>query len=154
MSCKGFKKIPSQVADTRHSGDLTHQERLNYVSAVLCLQHLPPRTPANVSAGARSRVSTWENRVDIEALFIQYDDFIVTHIQKTLQIHYTGNFLPWHRWFTYSYEKALRDECGYKGYQPVHRYPFHVWRHRQKLTATTVLGLAEICFCSSRFSHL
>lgn len=49
----------------------------------------------------------------------QYDDFIVTHIQQTLEIHYTGNFLPWHRWFTYSYEKALRDECGYKGYQPV-----------------------------------
>jgi tyrosinase len=44
---------------------------------------------------------------------------VVTHIQQTLDIHFTGNFLPWHRWFTYSYEKALRDECGYKGYQPV-----------------------------------
>jgi hypothetical protein len=75
MSCKGFKKIPSQVADTRHSGDLTHQERLNYVSAVLCLQHLPPRTPANVSAGARSRVSTWENRADIEAEAMRPDAF-------------------------------------------------------------------------------
>jgi hypothetical protein len=44
---------------------------------------------------------------------------VVTHIQQTLDIHFTGNFLPWHRWFTYSYEKALRDECGYRGYQPV-----------------------------------
>uniref|UniRef100_A0A0B7KKW5 Tyrosinase copper-binding domain-containing protein n=1 Tax=Bionectria ochroleuca TaxID=29856 RepID=A0A0B7KKW5_BIOOC len=26
---------------------------------------------------------------------------------------------PWHRWFLHRYEKALRDECGYKGYQPV-----------------------------------
>lgn len=41
----------------RSSGDLTHEERLDYVNAVLCLQHLPSRTPANVSAGARSRVS-------------------------------------------------------------------------------------------------
>jgi hypothetical protein len=46
-----------RLADKAQSGDLTHQQRLNYVNAVLCLQHLPPRTPANVSAGARSRVS-------------------------------------------------------------------------------------------------
>jgi hypothetical protein len=43
------------------SGDLTHEERLDYVNAVLCLQLLPPRTPANVSAGARSRVSIAHN---------------------------------------------------------------------------------------------
>jgi hypothetical protein len=49
----------------------------------------------------------------------KFDDFVVTHIQQTLDIHFTGKFLPWRRWFKYSYEKALRDECGYKGYQPV-----------------------------------
>ena len=49
----------------------------------------------------------------------QFEDFVVVHIQQTLTIHYTGNFPPWHRWFLYQYEKALRDECGYKGYQPV-----------------------------------
>ena len=49
----------------------------------------------------------------------QFDDFVVTHIQQTLTIHYTGNFMPWHRWFVYSYETALRDECNYTGYQPV-----------------------------------
>lgn len=27
-------------------------------------------------------------------------------------------FLPWHRWFTWTYDKALRDECGYRGSQP------------------------------------
>jgi tyrosinase len=27
--------------------------------------------------------------------------------------------MPWHRWYVHEYEKALRDECGYKGYQPV-----------------------------------
>lgn len=35
-----------------------------------------------------------------------------------LKIHNTGNFLPWHRWFTYAYEQTLRNECGYKGYHP------------------------------------
>ena len=29
-----------------------------------------------------------------------------------------GNFLTWHRYFTWQYEQALRNECGYKGYQP------------------------------------
>lgn len=27
-------------------------------------------------------------------------------------------FLAWHRYFVWQYEKALREECGYKGYQP------------------------------------
>lgn len=49
----------------------------------------------------------------------KFDDFVVTHIQQTLDIHYSGIFPPWHRWFVYQYEKALREECGYKGYQPV-----------------------------------
>ena len=29
-----------------------------------------------------------------------------------------GHFLPWHRYFGATYEKALREECGYKGAQP------------------------------------
>lgn len=49
----------------------------------------------------------------------QYDDFVATHIQHALSIHLTGNFLPWHRWLIHEYERALREECGYKGYQPV-----------------------------------
>jgi hypothetical protein len=73
----------------------------------LSLQSLPPRTPANVSSGARSR----------------FDDFTVVHIQQTLDIHFSGVFPPWHRWFVHSYEKALREECGYKGYQPYWDWP-------------------------------
>ena len=91
----------------REYGSLSREERLDYVNAVLCLQSLPPRTPANVSSGARSR----------------FDDFTVVHIQQTLYIHFSGVFPPWHRWFVHSYEKALREECGYKGYQPYWDWP-------------------------------
>jgi tyrosinase len=28
-----------------------------------------------------------------------------------------------HRYFTYAYEQTLRDECGYKGYQPYYNWP-------------------------------
>ncbi|KAK4125815.1 tyrosinase-like protein [Parathielavia appendiculata] len=91
----------------REYGSLSKSERLAYVNAVKCLQSKPPRTPASVAPGAKSR----------------FDDFVVTHIQQTLSIHYSGIFQPWHRWFVYQYEKALRDECGYTGYQPYWDWP-------------------------------
>lgn len=30
-----------------------------------------------------------------------------------------GNFASWHRYYTWAFEEALRNECGYKGAQPV-----------------------------------
>jgi hypothetical protein len=36
-----------------------------------------------------------------------------------MYIHGNGLFLTWHRYFVWAYEQALRDECGYEGYQPV-----------------------------------
>ncbi|TPX07819.1 uncharacterized protein E0L32_010506 [Thyridium curvatum] len=93
---------PDKLVTRREYGTLSRQEKLDYINAVKCLQSLPARTPANVSSGAKSR----------------FDDFVVTHIQQTMTIHYTGNFMPWHRWFVWSYENALREECNYTGYQP------------------------------------
>ncbi|KAK8122663.1 hypothetical protein PG984_011333 [Apiospora sp. TS-2023a] len=48
----------------------------------------------------------------------RYDDFVRVHINRTTSIHATGNFLTYHRYFVHLWEKALREECGYKGYQP------------------------------------
>jgi tyrosinase len=48
----------------------------------------------------------------------RYDDFVAVHINQTMSIHGTANFLSWHRWFVYAFEQALRNECGYKGFQP------------------------------------
>jgi tyrosinase len=55
----------------------------------------------------------------------RYDDFVATHIDQTLSIHYTGNFLSWHRYYTWLYEEALRNECGYTGTQPVSSCPVY-----------------------------
>lgn len=57
-----------------------------------------------------------------------------------MEIHYTGNFLPWHRWFTWSYEKALRDECGYNGYQPVCPQIFLMSMYTADDTISTGIG--------------
>jgi tyrosinase len=90
------------VAVRREWGSLSKQERKAYTDAVLCLQAKKANTPASLVPGAKSR----------------FDDWVSTHINQTLNIHYTGTFLAWHRYFTWQYEQALRNECGYKGYQP------------------------------------
>jgi tyrosinase len=79
---------------------LSATERKSYISAVQCLSKKAPKTPSSAAPGARNR----------------YDDFVATHINQTLTIHGTGNFLGWHRYFTWAYEQALRNECGYQGY--------------------------------------
>ncbi|KAK1751086.1 hypothetical protein QBC47DRAFT_434846 [Echria macrotheca] len=82
-------------------GDLTKQERKAYTDAVLCLQSKPSLTSAQ-APGAKSR----------------FDDYVVVHVQQTPRNHMSTFFLPWHRYYVWHYEQALRTECGYKGYQP------------------------------------
>jgi tyrosinase len=90
------------VAVRREWNSLSKAERKAYTDAVLCFQSKKAKTPASLIPGAKSR----------------FDDWVGTHINQTLGIHYTGTFLGWHRYFTWHYEQALRNECGYKGYQP------------------------------------
>ncbi|KAK8000725.1 hypothetical protein PG990_013325 [Apiospora arundinis] len=42
----------------------------------------------------------------------------ITPVDKTRTIHRSGSFLAWHRHYVWTFEQALRDECGYKGYLP------------------------------------
>ncbi|KAF1365762.1 Di-copper centre-containing protein [Lizonia empirigonia] len=81
---------------------MTGKERKAYTTAVQCMLSSPSNSDPSLVPGARNR----------------YDDFVGQHINQTLSIHGTGNFLTWHRMFVYSYEKALREECSYEGYQP------------------------------------
>ncbi|EWZ79971.1 tyrosinase [Fusarium oxysporum f. sp. lycopersici MN25] len=81
---------------------LSKKEKKAYINAVLCLRKKPSKADPAFAPGARTR----------------YDDFVAVHINQTLSIHGTGNFFTWHRYFTWAYEKALQDECGYKGTQP------------------------------------
>lgn len=51
----------------------TRKEKKAYINSVLCLQDLPSQTPNELAPGTKSR----------------YDDFVATHINQTLIIHYT-----------------------------------------------------------------
>ncbi|KAI1265449.1 Di-copper centre-containing protein [Xylariaceae sp. FL1019] len=88
---------------------LSSSEKKEYIGAVKCLQAKPSKADPSFAPGAKTR----------------YDDFVAVHINQTLSIHGTGNFLTWHRYFTYAYEQALRNECDYTGYQPYWNWLSH-----------------------------
>ncbi|KAK6067544.1 hypothetical protein SCUP234_11542 [Seiridium cupressi] len=90
------------AAVRREYSTLSNDEKLEYTNAVKCLMAKDPITPLDLAPGVRSR----------------YDDFVATHINQTWSIHACGAFLSWHRYFTWTFEQALRDECGYTGYLP------------------------------------
>ncbi|KAF9699242.1 hypothetical protein EKO04_002830 [Ascochyta lentis] len=92
----------SKAAVRKDWDSMSGKERKAYTTAVQCMLASPSKSDASLVPGARNR----------------YDDFVGQHINQTLSIHGTGNFLTWHRLFIYSYEKALREECSYKGHQP------------------------------------
>jgi len=56
--------------------------------------------------------------MDLNVLVIMIDLFHLPDAAKSLQIHGTGYFLPWHRLYVQTFENALRSKCGYTGVQP------------------------------------
>ncbi|PWY67908.1 tyrosinase central domain protein [Aspergillus heteromorphus CBS 117.55] len=98
---------PEQTTVRRDWADLSKQQRTDFIDAVWCLRRLPSTLPNDQYPGVRDR----------------YDDFVATHINYTLVIHNNGLFLPWHRELSYLFEKALQDECGYKGGLPYWNWP-------------------------------
>ncbi|KAF8155716.1 tyrosinase [Crassisporium funariophilum] len=80
---------------------LSTSEKGEYIGAVKCMQQRPAHD------------IIYEN-----AVRTRFDEFQATHMVIADRVHQTGQFLPWHRNFLYIYEKALREECGYKGAHP------------------------------------
>ncbi|GLA24715.1 hypothetical protein AnigIFM63326_000995 [Aspergillus niger] len=105
--------------------DLSTQERTDYIDAVWCLRGRPAVLPNDQYPGVRDR----------------HDDFVATHINYTLNIHNDGLLLPWHRHFTYLYEKALQDECDYQG-----TVPYWNWPTTTNLTASPVFDGSPTSF--------
>lgn len=100
-------KCTLETASIRREWDtLRPDEKKAYIKAVQCMLE-KPGISGHLAPGAKTR----------------YDDFLATHINQTLSIHGTGNFLSWHRYFTWTYEQALRNECGYKGTFPYLNWP-------------------------------
>ncbi|KAK0730293.1 hypothetical protein B0H67DRAFT_503586 [Lasiosphaeris hirsuta] len=110
---KGRPSVDAQIAKSktctkanlqvrREWGDISATDKKAYIAAMLCIFSKPSKLDKTKFPGAKSR----------------YDDFVVVHMNQTLSIHGTGSFLSWHRYYTWSFERILREECGYNGTQP------------------------------------
>jgi tyrosinase len=96
----------ANAAVRREWADLSVTEREEYVAAVQCLMKLPPKAPKDKYPGALSR----------------YDDFVAYHMTHAAELHDNYHLFPAHKHFLWVFEQALRNECGYKGYQPYMNY--------------------------------
>ncbi|KAH8648988.1 hypothetical protein BGZ60DRAFT_509291 [Tricladium varicosporioides] len=95
---------PETASIRKEWRSLTHTEKMAFVNAELCLMSLPGRSGL---PGAQSH----------------FDDFQAAHQQGTNTsdgdiIHYTPQFLAWHRWQLHAHEQILRLECNYTGTIP------------------------------------
>ena len=93
--------------------DLSEEQRQEYVAAVTCLMNLPPTVDKERFPGALSR----------------YDDFVAYHMTHAMELH--GNLFLFgaHKYYVWLFEKALREECGYTGYQPVGQLPYTILQY-------------------------
>ncbi|KAI0392138.1 hypothetical protein F5Y17DRAFT_437608 [Xylariaceae sp. FL0594] len=69
-------------------------DRQALIAAIKCLMNKPPsgNFPPSTS---------------------RYEDFARLHQLYANNIHQNGKFLPWHRYFLWSFEQVLRAECGF-----------------------------------------
>ncbi|KAI1103149.1 Di-copper centre-containing protein [Jackrogersella minutella] len=86
--------------------DMPEELRQNYTAAVTCLMKLPPTVDKERFPGALSR----------------YDDFVAFHMTHAMQLHDNLHLFGAHKYYVWLFEKALREECGYTGYQPYMNY--------------------------------
>ncbi|KAI5854711.1 hypothetical protein BZA05DRAFT_434947 [Tricharina praecox] len=84
---------------------LTIPQRKDYIRAVKCLHSTP---------------GTYQDLVP--SSLTMYEDFAAEHKLRTPFVHVESQFLPWHRYFVWVYENALRKQCGYEGTQPYWDY--------------------------------
>ncbi|KAL4911770.1 hypothetical protein BDW62DRAFT_217025 [Aspergillus aurantiobrunneus] len=78
---------------------LSADEKAEYLDVVQCLTDL-------------------DAKLGLEGVVNRFDDFQAVHSNQTPSIHWVGHFALWHRYFVATYEKYLRQECGYTGAQP------------------------------------
>jgi len=90
---------------------LSTKEKTNWIAAVNCLANKP-------SSGKLQQTVFPKDIPAYNANGSWYDDFSFVHMDLNSHIHNTGLFLPWHRYYVWSYEQSLKTLCGYTGVSP------------------------------------
>ncbi|KAM0721000.1 hypothetical protein Q7P37_003285 [Cladosporium fusiforme] len=81
---------------------MSNEDRKSFTDAVMCLKEVPATVDADTYPGVKSR----------------YDEYVATHINMTMNIHVTADFLAWHRNYIWEWEQDLINTCGYTGSLP------------------------------------
>jgi tyrosinase len=98
-----YQQCTPETIKTRVSFDtMAPWERQAYTDAVLCLMEQPSQL----------------DPVQYPAAINRYLDYAVIHVNRTSQVHISGYFTTWHRYFLHLYEEDLRNTCGYWGSFP------------------------------------
>ncbi|EXJ70108.1 uncharacterized protein A1O5_07181 [Cladophialophora psammophila CBS 110553] len=86
---------------------MTPEERKAYTDAIKCMATKPSQLDQTLYPAATNR----------------YMDYAVIHVLRTRQVHLSGFFLTWHRYFLHLFEEDLANECGYTGAIPYWNWP-------------------------------
>ncbi|KAK0712744.1 hypothetical protein B0T26DRAFT_780401 [Lasiosphaeria miniovina] len=92
---------PANVKIRQEWRTLAPTQRKNYISAAKCI----------IASGSLFTAG------QVPGSFSLFDDFVWVHLNQTLNIHLTGTFLTWHRYYIHVYEQKLKA-CGYTGNLP------------------------------------
>ncbi|GAB1737296.1 hypothetical protein NU219Hw_g1222t1 [Hortaea werneckii] len=85
---------------------LDEATRKSFTDAVTCLTTMAPTHMTDAEAA------------DYPGVKSRHDEFVATHINYTMRIHDTADFLAWHRTFIHFWEQDLKNLCGYTGVLP------------------------------------
>ncbi|UPX15104.1 Tyrosinase [Ascochyta rabiei] len=94
---EGFQKRQSTCSNVRvrtEWDNYSNSDRQAYIDSIKCMMKKPPSGQFSVS----------RNR---------YDDLVGLHQTLTPNVHGNAKFLLWHRYFVWTFEQLLRDECGF-----------------------------------------
>ncbi|THY32902.1 Di-copper centre-containing protein [Aureobasidium pullulans] len=101
VSCQyGNAKVRKEF---RH---MSNADRKAFTDAATCLMKTPPQ---------HMRADQAKNYPGVKS---RHDEYVATHINMTMNIHATADFLAWHRNFIWHYESDLKTLCGYEGTLP------------------------------------
>ncbi|KAH9986888.1 Di-copper centre-containing protein [Russula compacta] len=113
VSCSYPKGTCTEPVVRREWRTFCAQEKAEWIRAVNCLSHLP-----HDPALAPSVDPSLSLIPPVNASGSYYDDLVYMHMDLNTRIHFTGLFLPWHRWFVHVFEESLKSKCGYTGASP------------------------------------
>ncbi|KAH9974194.1 Di-copper centre-containing protein [Russula vinacea] len=104
----------TQPAIRREWRAITTEQKAEWIRAVHCLSQTP-HDPA-LAPIVDPSVSLIP---PVNASSSYYDDIVYLHMDLNTRIHWTGQFLPWHRWFVHIFEESLKNKCGYTACCPI-----------------------------------